>query len=152
MTKLDRYTLHDTLHTTGQYLIQAASLSGSPNSFLIKTLTHLENNNESLAQLQHEYYLLEKLNSVSTQFPKISEFIEQGAAHGIVLIDEGYKPLEVILPQKQRSIENFFSIAIEITKAVAAIHKTNIIHKHLIPQNIFYHLKTIRKDDVSWLF
>ena len=139
MTKSNRYTIRDTLHTTSQYLIQMASLPDSSNSFLIKSLTHVESNNESLAQMQHEYYLLEKLNVVSTQFPKVSEFIEQGAAHGIVLIDEGYRPLETILPQKQRSIDNFFSIAIEITKAVATIHKKNIIHKHLIPQNIFYH-------------
>jgi serine/threonine protein kinase len=139
MPKLSRYTIRDTIHTTSQYLIQTASLPDNQNSFLIKSLTHLDNNNESLAQLQHEYYLLEKLSAVSGQFPKVSEVVEHGASYGIVLIDEGYQPLETILPQKQRSVENFFLIAIELTKAVATIHKTNIIHKHLIPQNIFYH-------------
>ena len=80
MRRLGHYNIHNTIHTTGQYIIYTATHEDEPQPLLIKTLTQTELNNDALAQLQHEYYLLETLNAVSPYFPKVVEFIADNPA------------------------------------------------------------------------
>ena len=144
MAKIGHYLLHEIIHNTEQYVIYKATLPDSADYFLIKTPSQNNLTDTASAQLQHEYYLLEQLNALSNHFPKVLDFIHEGEQLGLILKDEGYRPVvqSIAKPKHALSPEVLFPLAIELAEITASIHDADIIHKHLIPDNIFYHPDT----------
>jgi PAS domain S-box-containing protein len=88
----------------------------------------------SLARLAHEYGLKDELDSAWAVRP-----LELGRERGrtmLVLEDPGGEPLERLL-RAPIEVRSFLRLAIDITAALAKVHRRGLVHKDIKPANIF---------------
>lgn len=101
------------------------------DSFLIK----------STAQLQHEYRMLQRIDS--RRVIKAYELGDYKQCPYLVLEDfNGIELTEAI--KNKLSLFEFLKIGIELAQGLGEIHHHNIIHKDIKPQNIIIHMPTLR--------
>ncbi|MBW4618969.1 MAG: AAA family ATPase [Cyanosarcina radialis HA8281-LM2] len=60
----------------------------------------------------------------------------------IILEDVGGQSLNILMKSRQLTLEDFLSIAIQITDGLGRIHAANIIHKDINPSNIIFNPNT----------
>ncbi|MEM1282700.1 MAG: AAA family ATPase [Chlamydiota bacterium] len=139
MRDIGNYIIQNTAGVSGKFIFYLAKKHGDPFSFYIKSLGTTKGRIESSAQLQHEFYLLERLNKVSDHFPRVVEYVEDKEVFGTVFVNEGYKFFSDIFHKPDIPLETFFPLAIELVKILSEIHGENIIHRNLNRRNIFMH-------------
>ena len=138
MEYIGAYRIHKIIMTNEKFVICATEQKEGTPALLLKTFTSAHASNETRAQLQHEYYLLEQLKD-NPYVPKVVDFINDNQSYAFAMQDQGYRPLTTLFTNKAMSLDTFLPLAIQLVEAVASIHNKNIIHKNLTPENIFYH-------------
>jgi predicted ATPase/signal transduction histidine kinase/tRNA A-37 threonylcarbamoyl transferase component Bud32/ActR/RegA family two-component response regulator len=91
---------------------------------------------EELARYRHEYQMICSLNLAGI----VRACDLQTYHHTLVLLleDFGGDSLERLLPNRKMALEDFLSLAVQVTNIVGALHRQNIIHKDLGPSNILW--------------
>ena len=135
MKKVSHYQLENSIGVSGPYIFYNALDINTQHHYIVKTVTEKEGLGDS-AQLQHEYYLINRLRQYD-HFPKIHEYNE--LIPGIVFVDEQLTRLSTLYANKKINIDTFLPLAIVLARAVAEMHQEQIIHKNLTPQAILYH-------------
>jgi PAS domain S-box-containing protein len=93
----------------------------------------------NIEQLRHEYAIAQRLNTPVAVKAYALE-MHQGVPY-LILEDFGGRSLDQLLDHFREPIA-FLKIAIQITNAIAQIHRHSIVHKNIKPQNILVNLET----------
>ena len=89
-------------------------------------------------QLRHEYEILQSIEG--TGIPKVYslEILDTGPALVMAHMDGGF--FSEYLAHEKINLSIFFDISISIAKSLSALHKQNILHKYLQPDNMLIHV------------
>ncbi|KAB8316429.1 AAA family ATPase [Tolypothrix campylonemoides VB511288] len=109
-------------------------------SVIIKTLKSEYPTLEQITRLRHEYQILQPLEIEGIIKPLSLENYQNGLA--LILSDFGGETLENFIAAQNFELNIFLQIAIQLSSTLAQIHKNNIIHKDIKPQNILINTKT----------
>ena len=143
MKKIKEYNVNDSVEIGGKYIFYRGKKVETDERVIIKTLNHYDPSLLEKAQLQHEYFLLDRLSKQAKHIPHALEFIDSEDMPGVAILDEGERTLSAWLGRKSLPLESFLPLGIAITEALEEIHSADIIHKNLTLQNILYNPETL---------
>jgi predicted ATPase/signal transduction histidine kinase/CheY-like chemotaxis protein len=128
------YQFVETLHSGIRTSVDRARKESDFSSAIVKTLKAEYPTLSDITRLRHEYQILHSLN-VEAIIKAISlESYKNGLA--LILEDSGSESLNDWMKGKKLTIIQFISLGLQLVSALAEIHKHNIIHKDVKPQNI----------------
>lgn len=115
--------------------------SSDNHPVVIKLLSDKKPSLEQIKQFKNEYEILTKLKN-NKHIPHIINFEKIDHSYAIVF-DKIQAPFleDILKKEKKLNWEEFFYIAIELTKIIDEIHQEHIVHKGINPSNIFYDRK-----------
>jgi predicted ATPase/signal transduction histidine kinase/CheY-like chemotaxis protein/tRNA A-37 threonylcarbamoyl transferase component Bud32 len=109
-------------------------------SVIIKILKNQYPTIEQLTRFRHEYKILQTLEFEGIVKPLVLENYQNGLA--LILSDFGGESLKDFINKKDFDLSIFLQIAIQLSTTITQLHKNNIIHKDIKPQNILINSKT----------
>ncbi|MDJ0531811.1 MAG: AAA family ATPase [Xenococcaceae cyanobacterium MO_207.B15] len=125
-------------------------------SVLIKIINPQFSNLEAAAWLRNEYQILERLTQSKPDSPIIGgvpstlsgiikpyRLEKYKNSLALVLEDFAGEYLDRFLETKKLSIDNFFTVAIQIVNILQKLHHHQIIHKNIKPSSIVIHPETL---------
>ncbi|KYC41886.1 serine/threonine protein kinase [Scytonema hofmannii PCC 7110] len=130
----------EVLYEDTNTLVYRALRKTAPTSVMIKTLKAVYPTIEQLAQLRHEYKILQHLDIHGIVKPLAEVNHKNGLA--LILSDFGGEPLKKIIKIKNIELSSFLQIAIQLASTLAQLHQNNILHKNIQPYNILINIKT----------
>jgi len=92
---------------------------------------------KDLAKLRHEHAILMALNHGGV--PKAYEILPYRSGSALILEDKGYVSLTEVMSERKLPIPTVLNIAIELAEILDYLHRKNILHKDIKPQNIVVH-------------
>lgn len=101
---------------------------------LLKTPNSPHMSSENLAILQHEYQLLNMIETPT--IIKAYDFLQNTPAPVLVLEDVEGQLLTSYLLLHRLEIGDFFNLALQLVHIVGELHQRNIVHKEINPSNI----------------
>ncbi|MFQ4146742.1 protein kinase domain-containing protein [Chlorogloeopsis sp. ULAP02] len=101
---------------------------------IIKTLKAEYPTIEQLAQLRHEYKILQSLDIEGIVKPLALESYQNGLA--LILSYFSGEPLKTFIANYKLELRQFLQIAIQLSTTLAQLHQNHIIHKDIKPHNI----------------
>lgn len=108
------------------------------HSVVIKYLKHQNPSLEEIEKFKNEYEILERLKDVNF-VPKILGFEKTQHSYALILDKISAPSLTEILKNEHKlTLEEFLTIAIQITQILSNIHNLHIIHNDINPTNILY--------------
>ncbi|NET14510.1 MAG: serine/threonine protein kinase, partial [Okeania sp. SIO1H6] len=134
------YEIIKKIYESSNSLVYRATLKPDNQSIILKILKENYPTASELTRYKQEYKITRSLNADSI----IKAYDLQRYENSLVILleDFGGQSLKSLLSQSQLNLENFLTIAIKTTESLAAIHKSNIIHKDINPSNIVYNPQT----------
>ncbi|MBW4490088.1 MAG: AAA family ATPase [Trichocoleus desertorum ATA4-8-CV12] len=109
-------------------------------SVIIKTLKSDYPTPKELYRLQHEYEIAKKLEIEGVVKPYRLEKHDLSLA--LILEDFGGESLSAFLDSEAYDLKQLLKIGIQLTSVLGEIHRNNIIHKDIKPQNIIINFET----------
>ncbi|MBD2434481.1 MULTISPECIES: hybrid sensor histidine kinase/response regulator [Fischerella] len=109
-------------------------------SVIIKILKTQYPTIEQLTRFRYEYKILQPLVIEGIVKPLALENYQNGLA--LIFSDFGGESLKDFINKENFEISVFLQIAIQLSTTLAQLHKNNIIHKDIKPQNILINPKT----------
>ena len=134
MIILTGYTITKLLSEQDNSLIYRAYRESDKQPVVIKVLKDEKPTLNAIAQLHHEYRLLEILNGMGANKAYALEKHENRFA--IILEDFGTFSLKDMISRKKFPLREFLLYAIKIVEALGKVHSHHIIHFNLNPENI----------------
>ncbi|MEG4444572.1 AAA family ATPase [Microcoleus sp. AT9_B5] len=131
---LTGYQFVETIHSGIRTSVDRARRISDFSSAIVKTLKAEYPTLSDITRLRHEYQILHSLNVETIIKPISLESYKNGLA--LILEDSGSQSLNDWMKGKKLAIIQFLSLGIQLVSALAEIHKHNIIHKDVKPQNI----------------
>ncbi|MBD1813650.1 AAA family ATPase [Microcoleus vaginatus DQ-U2] len=128
------YQFVETLHSGIRTSVDRARKDSDFSSVIVKRLKAEYPTLSDITRLRHEYQILHSLNVESIIKAISLESYKNGLA--LILEDSGSESLNDWMKGKKISIIQFLSLALQLVSALAELHKHNIIHKDVKPQNI----------------
>ncbi|MCT7950967.1 AAA family ATPase [Ancylothrix sp. C2] len=128
------YQFIETLHNGVRTCVDRARKDSEVSSVIIKTLKAEYPTLSDITRLRNEYQILHSLNVETIIKPLSLENYENGLA--LILEDSNSEAINKWMNGKTLATYQFISIAIQLVCALAELHKNNIIHKDIKPQNI----------------
>ncbi len=138
MNSLPGFTITALLQEDAATILYRAVRQSDQRQVAIKALRPERCTPSNIEQLKHEYAICQQLN-VSGTINACALELHQGAAY-LILEDFGGQSLEPL--GHFREPASFLKVAIQIVKALAAVHQKQIIHKDIKPANILVHPET----------
>ncbi|MCY1059739.1 AAA family ATPase [Nannocystis sp. SCPEA4] len=133
MTSPSPYTITKSLSHGGRAVVYRAIRNADGCPVVIKVLDPRRRRPQDLEQLKHEYEIGTRLASPAVVKPLALETYEGMPA--LVLEDFGGEALDALLGTPM-AVERFLSLAIGIARAVADVHRQDVVHRDLKPANI----------------
>ncbi|AFY82068.1 hybrid sensor histidine kinase/response regulator [Oscillatoria acuminata] len=131
---LHHYEFLDILHSGARTVIYRAQNPVDGSRAIVKTLKSEYPTLADITRLRHEYQILENLEINSIIRPLGLEPYKNGWA--LFLEDGGAISLSEWMESNSLSMLKFLEIATALVDALGELHKQNIIHKDIKPQNI----------------
>ncbi|ABG52902.1 serine/threonine protein kinase [Trichodesmium erythraeum IMS101] len=135
------YKLTKQIYESPNSLVFQGLLKPNNQPIILKFLKENYPTPSELTRYKQEYEITRSLNK-REQIIIVYDLHRYNNSLVILLEDFGGKSLKLLLPQTQFTLEEFLTIAIQITKGLAVIHTNNIIHKDINPSNIIYNPQT----------
>jgi len=74
--------------------------------------------------------------------PRVYDLIRDDGVFCLALEDRGGAPLRALLGGRQQSLDSFFKIALKLAALLAELHRREIIHQSINPDNILINDET----------
>ncbi|MDB9787060.1 AAA family ATPase, partial [Bacteriovoracaceae bacterium] len=108
---------------------------------IIKTINEEYPSNKQLANLRHEYEILQKIRGKG--IVEAIELVEIDNKLALIIEDIEATSIKTLIDSKTPiSINDFLDMSIQITDYLGNIHHHSIIHKDINPNNIIFSIKT----------
>jgi len=141
MKELNGYSIQETMNEGDRFTILRAIRNSDQKKVVLKFCRLELPSAADLTSLQHEYQILKQLDS--PLIIKVYDLIRQGREIILVLEDIEGKSLKRFLANQSLDLEIFFKIALQLTKALGAVHLKNVIHKDISPHNFLIDPKSL---------
>jgi predicted ATPase/GAF domain-containing protein/tRNA A-37 threonylcarbamoyl transferase component Bud32 len=130
-----------------------AKIYESPNSLVYRATRRRDDRPVIVKVLKEDYPSAEELTRYKQEYEITRSLNVDGAIEAcdlqkyyntlaIVLEDFAGESLDIILKDRNLSLQEFLGVAIKITKILGEIHAANVIHKDLNPANIVWNPET----------
>lgn len=139
-TFLPGYELVAPLYEGSKTIIYQGHRESEPISVIIKTLKSEYPNLEEISRLRHEYQILNSLELPGIIKPLELKLYQHGFA--LILEDFNGQPLKQYITEQTLSLVKFLEIGIQLAQTLSELHKNQVIHKDIKPQNILIYLPT----------
>ncbi|MBD1914757.1 MULTISPECIES: hybrid sensor histidine kinase/response regulator [Cyanophyceae] len=137
MQDIAGYTLQRAIHEGVHTRVYAGVTQPGEQPVVVKLLKADYPSLEEITRLKHEFSILDGLDSPEIIKALALEPYQNGLA--LVLEDFGGIALSDYLGQRPLSSDEFLAIALQLTAALAVLHKNQIVHKDINPHNILIH-------------
>ncbi|MGL5058726.1 MAG: protein kinase domain-containing protein, partial [Microcoleus sp.] len=128
------YTIQHILHQGFQTIIYRVQVPAIPNPVILKLLKLENPTPETIDRLKREYQIHKQLNDFS--IVKAYSLDTFDGRLGMLIEDFGGVSLKQILSHQKMSIASFLNVALQLIKALVAVHACQIVHKDIKPTNI----------------
>ncbi len=128
------YQFVETLHSGIRTSVDRVRRISDFSSAIVKTLKAEYPTLSDITRLRHEYQILHSLNVEAIVKAISLESYKNGLA--LILEDSGSESLNDWMKGKKLTIIQVLFLGVQLVSALAEIHKHNIIHKDVKPQNI----------------
>ncbi|MBN1472028.1 MAG: diguanylate cyclase [Syntrophaceae bacterium] len=134
MEKFADYILREQIHETRSSIIYRGHKENESQPFIIKLLKTMYPTPAEIARFKQEYELVKNLDVEN--IIKIFDLIEHDDKYALVEEDFGGISLRDILTKKKLELKSFLEISSKVSETLGLIHKNNIIHLDIKPDNI----------------
>ena len=134
MIKLPGYEVTQIIHEGEKTILFRGTREQDKQPVIIKTLKPEYPTLEEITRLRHEYEIVKNLDLEGIVKPYSLENYKNGFA--LILEDFGGQSLKLFLKSKSLEIIYFLKIAINLVESLGSLHKNQILHKDIKPQNI----------------
>lgn len=128
------YEISDKIHESARSIVYRGHRRSDGARVIIKAQQNEHPTRDELARFRREYELVRVLSGecVVRQY----SYERLGGRMAIVMADSGARALTLVLASRQLSVREVLSLAIQITGALAEVHRQDVIHKDINPSNI----------------
>ncbi|MDZ8032937.1 AAA family ATPase [Nostoc sp. DedSLP04] len=138
---LPGYNFIEALHEGVNTVIYRASKQSDRSLAIVKALKAEYPSLEELTRLRHEYKISQILVDIEGIVKSLAlENHHNGLA--LILADFGAESLKKYISDRQLSLTEFLTIAIQLASTLTQLHQAKIIHKDIKPDNIVINPKT----------
>ena len=134
------YVLDDRIYESSQSVIYKGKNLNDNNRPVILKFPRADQTRNSANKIEFEYNLLKKMNIPGTIMPSSLEMF--GNSRAMVMEDFDFITLYEHLRKSRMNVPDFLESAVKITGIISEIHKNNIVHKDIKPQNILLNRET----------
>ncbi len=135
--KILGYKINDKALYVGEYTVVYTGLRNADNSpIVVKMLKEEHPSLDLIAHFKHEYEIAKLFNAVQ-DIVQVFSLEQDGNNYAIVMENINFSTLsEVIERKKKFNLEDFLNLAIPMAEGLGHVHKNNIIHMDINPNNI----------------
>ncbi|MEH1940345.1 MAG: AAA family ATPase [Nostoc sp.] len=138
---LPGYNFIEALHEGVNTVIYRASKQSDRTLAIVKALKAEYPSLEELTRLRHEYKISQTLVDIEGIVKSLAlENHHNGLA--LILADFGAESLKKYISDRQLSLTEFLTIAIQLASTLTQLHQAKIIHKDIKPDNIVINPET----------
>ncbi len=142
MEKISDYTIIEKLDETRSSLIYRGKKDAETQTVIIKALkTHYPSPTD-IARFNQEYDLIRSIDLDGVI--KTYDIINDNNSIALVLEDFNGISLDKAIEKKKPSLKRFLKIALDLAETLGNLHKLDIVHRDIKPQNILYNPATER--------
>jgi diguanylate cyclase (GGDEF)-like protein len=128
------YILDEKIHETRSSIIYRGHKQNEPQPVIIKLLKTAYPTPSEIARFKQEYNLVRSLDMQS--IIKIFDLVEYDNKYAIIEEDFGGISLKEKIKDEKLELKPFLQISSKVSEALGLIHKNNIIHLDIKPDNI----------------
>lgn len=128
------FSLQDRLYHSPRHVIHRALRPWDGKSVIIKTSASRFPNPQALADLQHEYEILLRLDGRGA--PRAIGLPQHEQALALIMEDTGGIPLHSLLRHGPLDAKVFIDIALACCDALAHLHGSDVLHRDISPTNV----------------
>jgi predicted ATPase/tRNA A-37 threonylcarbamoyl transferase component Bud32 len=140
MFPLDNYTTTAEIHQGAEAALYRGHRNTDHAPVTIKLLRGDHPDARAVAKLRHEHALLKDLAIPGVVKPYGLE--KHRGSLALILEDLGGEPLHAMLKARRLDLKTALSIAASLAETLDALHRRQIVHKDIKPQNILVNEKT----------
>jgi PAS domain S-box-containing protein len=135
-----RFKRENLLHESDYYKIHTALYSSKDKKVIVKEPLDLSPNSLTAARLTNEFEMGKTLRH--DNIIRYIDLVQQDAQ--VFLVSEYFEsmPLDAYTAENDFEIEDFLTIARQLTEAISEIHRSNRIHQLITPANILINPET----------
>lgn len=141
MTEINNYKVSNMIYNGTNTVIYKATEKETNQEVIIKVLKSEYPTPEELKQFTHEFEIAKYLNGIKGVITDF-DIIDYQNTKAIIMEDIGAHSLDMSIKNKTFPLKEALEIAIKTTAILGEIHKSNVIHKDIKPQNILLNEET----------
>ena len=134
MEKFANYILRGKIHETRNSIIYRGNKENETQPLIIKLLKTAYPTPSEIARFKQEYNLVKKLDIQN--IIKIFDLVEHDDKYAIIEEDFGGESIKETLKIEKFGLKSFLQISSKVSETLGLIHKNNIIHLDIKPDNI----------------
>lgn len=142
MLSFTGYEILEELHESNHTIVCRGRKEGQIQTEILKFLKTEYPSPTELAKFRHQYEIVYPLDIPGIVKPLSLESWGRGLV--LTMEDAGPWSVQQLIFTQSLGLENFFKIAISITKILGEVHQQSIIHLDIKPQNIVVNLDPFR--------
>ena len=137
------YTVSEIIHNSVNAIVYRGRRTADGRPVILKTLPTPSPSSAEIARYQQEFELTQALHTAGVTDIAQIYGLEMTADQAVLILeDNDFVSLAKFLREQKLTLDQFFPIAIKITRTLGRIHQQHIIHKDINPANILIHPET----------
>ncbi len=140
MISFPGYKVNEILHESNNSFVFRAQHEETELPVVIKVLKGEYPNPGRIVRFKREYEILKELNLEGTI--RVYSLESYNNSYAITMEDFGAESLKKVLEKRKLNLIEFLILSIKITEILGQLHRLNIIHKNINPNNIVWNQET----------
>jgi predicted ATPase len=137
MHAIPGFEVGDTLSSTSAALLLRARAEKDRRNVIVKVSRSEQPSARDTARLEHEYELSRSLDGVE-EIVRYVGIVPLRSSVALVFEDFGGRPLDGVLASGPLAVDRAVAVALQIARALEALHTAGIVHRNVAPANVIY--------------